>query len=154
MNVRLRFIEGTDTKRIVEWRNANAEFFPRQKPWTNESHMKWYARYLTDMNAFVYMVMLADKTPVGTIGIQWIPNSRHCEIGQVVLGVRDERTVGVMGEALKQVMYEQADTDLFLLKVLRNNHRARAFYRKHGFEVYNKDQEFDYMVRMADDPAL
>lgn len=150
--MKLRYIEGHDTRRIVAWRNANAEFFPPQPDWTEESHYNWYIRYLGNTDAFMHVVCLDDETPVGTIGVTREPGS-SCEVGNVLLGERGLAPPGIMGEALEEVL-RLHEADLWWLEVLRNNERAVRFYQKHGFVRYETYGEWAYMIRMSDDPPV
>lgn len=143
--MRLRFAEGYDTERIVRWRNANAEFFPLQEPWTAESHMKWYARYLADTDDFLYVVCTDSGTALGTIGItRYAPDCY--EIGRVMLGERETAPPGIMSQGLQEVMRAH-EGDFYRLKVLHGNDRAIRFYRKNGFRSYHYDETYFYMAK-------
>lgn len=151
--MKLRYIEGCDTSRIVEWRNANAEFFPDQEPWTVESHLRWYAGYLTDTSDFVHMVCLDDGTPVGTIGITSHGEGNY-EIGRVMLGERELATPGIMGQALQAVI-RLHEGNHYWLKVIKGNPRAVRFYEKNGFKHVTDDSMYLFMWRTGpDDPAV
>lgn len=145
IRVKHRYIEGRDAENIVRWRNANAEFFPPQEPWTAEGHLRWYAKYLQDMNDFVYMVCTDEGVPVGTIGVTRVYN-RNYEIGRVLLGEREMAPPGIMSEALQAVMAKH-EGDFYRLKVLHGNDRAVRFYRKNGFGAYHYDETYLYMAR-------
>jgi len=150
--MKLRYIEGYDTATIVRWRNANAEFFPPQEPWTEKSHYNWYIRYLGDTSAFMYTVCLDDGTPVGTIGVTRELGNSY-EIGNVLLGERELAPPGIMGEALEEVL-RLHEADSWWLKVLRNNTRAIMFYKKHSFIAMETYGEWTYMVRVDDDTPV
>lgn len=142
--MKLRFIELRDTRRIVAWRNANAEFFPPQEPWTEDSHYRWYTGYLGSAGDFVHMVCLDDWTPVGTIGITC--RGDLCEIGRVMLGDREHAPAGIMSEALQEVI-RQHEADGYWLKVLSGNERAIRFYEKNGFRYCVRSGVYIYMTR-------
>lgn len=151
--MRLRFIEGYDTRRIVEWRNTNAEYFPSQEPWTEESHLHWYAQYLADATDFMYMVGLDDGTPVGTIGITSHGEGNY-EIGRVMLGERELSPPGIMSQALQEVI-KRHEGGHYWLKVIKGNSRAVRFYEKNGFKHVTDDSMYLFMWRTGpDDPAV
>lgn len=147
--MRLRFLKGSDADQVVTWRNANAEFFPPQSPWTVKSHLAWYSRYLADVNDWVYVVCLDDGTPVGTIGITKLEFGCY-EIGRVLLGERDLAPKGIMSEALEEVIARH-EADCYTLKVLTRNQRAVAFYAKHQFRITRLAGYCYYMTRTGDD---
>lgn len=127
-DVRLRKLGAEYLDLVADWRNAHAEFFPPQPPFTWEGQVRWFeGAYANDPSDHMFIVF-ADDEPTGTIAI----NSRTREIGRVLLGVDSYERQGVMSEALRQLC-EAFGGGYAWLKVLASNHRAIRFYKRNGF---------------------
>jgi RimJ/RimL family protein N-acetyltransferase len=140
MTVTLREIQEIDAKDLVQWRNENAEFFPKQSPITIESHLRWFhEQYETNPSDHTYMVTY-DGRDVGTMGL--LTDTQ--EIQRVMLGDKSVARTGVMGRALNLLT---RDLEHCWLRVLVNNKPAIKFYKKHGFVVVREQEMYLIMSR-------
>jgi RimJ/RimL family protein N-acetyltransferase len=131
VNVSLRKVRLTDFYCIAGWRNANAEFFPEQRKFTELNQYAWFTDvYAHDPADHYYMVLETTDGdyPVGTIAF----NSKTYEIGRVLLGDKQFERRGIMSEALAQLI-EAFPVGRYWLRVKEGNDAAVRFYEKNGF---------------------
>lgn len=139
----LRKLESTDTPWVVKWRNDNRHWFGDSSELTTQGHRHWFHEtYMQDPGDHMYMVVNKEGAGVGTIGIK-LPSF---EIQRVLLGDRNSAESGLMGTALAELI-RLYRSDVYWLRVLRNNDRAIAFYQKHDFQQIQIQGEFLLMRR-------
>lgn len=141
----LRKLNYFDTALMINWRNANAKFFPSQPDLTISSHATWFNEtYLNDPADHMYVIEADEEDhhygPIGTIGF----NVRTREIGRVMRGV--DAVPGIMGRALEEIV-SLYSYGYYWLKVLADNDHAIRFYRKHCFFEGNHENGYIYMER-------
>lgn len=128
----LRKISRNDAEMLVDWRNANAEFFPpRETPLTIRQHLEWYEGvYVRSASDHMYLIESEEGYygPVGTIGF----NTTDDAIQRVMRGVPDVAP-GIMYLAMRTLMTVY-DRQCYHLEVLKSNMHAIRFYHGLGFE--------------------
>jgi RimJ/RimL family protein N-acetyltransferase len=138
VSVSLRKVTADDAPLLVQWRNADIEFFGDGKTLlTREGHDRWYSTvYLNDPRDHMYVVM-CDDFPAGTIAA--ILGEKGTEISRVLLGEKKLVHTGVMSEALKLL------TDIYpgphWLRVKPYNAPAINFYLKNRFVLSGTDHD-------------
>lgn len=145
--ISLRKITADDAPLLVEWRNADMEFFGDGKTLlTREGHDLWYDTvYLNDPRDHMYMVM-RDDLPVGTVAA--ILGKDGTEISRVLLGEKDLVRSGVMSAALELIV--DVYPGPYWLRVKSHNSRAISFYQMHGFgKVISYGGPYDGVLRMS-----
>lgn len=141
----LRKLNYFDAALMINWRNANAKFFPPGPDFTIGSQAKWYNEtYIEDPADHMYIIEADDVDhhygPIGTIAF----NISTREIGRVLRGV--DAVPGIMGRAL-EALIALYGVDYCWLKVLENNEHAIEFYRRHCFRSMQRQDGYLYMER-------
>lgn len=132
--VTLREIRESDAWDLVDWRNENARWFPKQEPWTIQGHLDWYHnRYLTDPSQNLYLVCL-NRNPVGTVGMT-IKNGSG-ELERMMLGNKLLVRGGYMRRGMRQLM-DAYGLSHYWLRVMPDNERTIAFHKRNGFTVFS-----------------
>lgn len=137
-NVTLREITAGDAPLIVSWRNdpANARWFPKQEPWTEEGHKAWYASsYLTDPSQNLYLV-LRDETPIGTVGMTI--KYGQGELERMMLGDKTLARGGYMRQGMRQLMNAYSLSN-YWLRVMPDNEATIRFHERNGFRISSKE---------------
>lgn len=132
--VTLRKIHEADAPRLVKWRNENAQWFPRQKPFTVTSHLDWYyGTYLKSPSLNQYIVIRKDlDRDIGVVGM----TIRHGsgELGNMILGDKSSARGGYMREAVMLLM-DAYGLDRYWLHTMPGNYPVQRFYGKLGFRI-------------------
>ena len=119
---------------VVTWRNNpdNARWFPKQPPWTIESHRNWYyGKYLPDPSQGLYLV-LRSGIAIGTVGMT-IKHGQG-ELERMMLGDKALARGGYMRQGMRQLMAAYGLSH-YWLRVMPDNEAAIAFYKRNGFTV-------------------
>jgi RimJ/RimL family protein N-acetyltransferase len=136
----LRLLTADDTARTLAWRNQDRvrTAFVTSSIIPEATHRAWFAAYAERDDDFVFVIEeRPGGRPVGQIslyGIDWTAGT--ATFGRLLLGELDAVGKGLASEATGLVVALARRLGLreLRLEVFRDNRRAVALYRKHGFE--------------------
>jgi RimJ/RimL family protein N-acetyltransferase len=147
MTVSLRKITEADAYLLVQWRNENAQFFPKQAPFTVESHLRWYRdSYMTDPAQNMFMVLL-DSRPIGCLAMT-IRDGRG-ELERMILGDKTVTRGGHMRAGFRQLM-DTYGLASYWLRIYEWNTVTIAFHKRNGFEITGKSAAGEYLIMERD----
>ena len=75
--VHLRLMTDRDTGKIIEWRNKDfvRKNFIYQKPFTEESHLKWIREQVETGHVVQFIICLSDEREIGSVYFRYRPES-------------------------------------------------------------------------------
>lgn len=176
--VYLRPITATDTAKIVDWRNRDfvRKNFIYQKPFTEESHMKWFREQVEPGRVAQFIICVADMDGGESACLQGadetVSNRGDREIGSVYLRDIDRKAgtaeYGVfIGEkeafgrgygtaAAKLILaygFEALHLQKIFLRFLEGNEGARKSYEKAGFRMM-EDRRESFVLEQGEKEVL
>jgi len=150
--VRLRPLEQNDLAVIAMWRNNALDDFFSPWPIAVSEQARWYERYVNSGRDRLFIIETQEQPlitpgkdtpkiqwrPVGTIGLNDV-NLHHQvgEIGQVLIGDKDDRKKGYMNDALKVMVefaFKEANINRLYVEVFADNQEAVTFYLAARFQ--------------------
>jgi UDP-4-amino-4,6-dideoxy-N-acetyl-beta-L-altrosamine N-acetyltransferase len=161
-DIYLRPINIDDTENIVRWRNYEnvKKYFIYQDTFTKEGHIKWIETKVKTGEVIQFMIIeKKNDRPIGSVYLKNIDRiCRKAEFG-IFLGEDDVSGKGYGYCAAKMILEYAFHKEKFhkiYLRVLADNERAIASYKKAGFEPEGKSvddvfikNEFRTIVWMA-----
>ncbi len=139
--ITLRPITENDTKDIVRWRNSEEvrKYFLDRSDISEQSHNNWLKNKVFTGEVAQFVIMINEtKVSVGTTFIKDLDfHSKKGEFG-IFIGDPGQRGKGVGFEATKLITeygFDILKLNKIYLRVLANNHRAIATYKRVGYKV-------------------
>lgn len=140
LDIYLRPITVDDTDDIIRWRNSEdvRKYFIDQGEFTKESHLKWLETKIKTGEVIQFMIV--EKRTDNAIGSVYLRDvnlkERKAEYG-IFIGEEDKKGKGY-GTQAARLMIKYAFNEIHLhklyLRVLADNKKAIASYKKAGFE--------------------
>ncbi len=140
-NVTLRPITIEDTKDIVRWRNSEEvrKYFLDRSDITEQSHNNWLKNKVFTGEVAQFVITLSSSgDSLGTTFIKDLDfTSKKGEFG-IFIGETDQRGKGVGFEATRLITeygFDVLGLNKVYLRVIANNHRAVATYKRVGYSI-------------------
>jgi ribosomal protein S18 acetylase RimI-like enzyme len=127
-------------------KNAMYEYIAESKGWDEEKEMQ---DHINDFNTEVMQIIEVDNKPVGVVERVFEDGNFYVH-GLYILAEFQNYKIGfqVMNNIINTAITEKRD---ILLQVLKVNTKAKAFYDKLGFKVYNEtDHHFHMIYKFSD----
>lgn len=140
-NIDLKPMECKDTENIIHWRNQPfvRKWFIDQRLFTKEGHMAWVEAMIDTGRAVQFIIRWKiQKREIGSVYLRDIDTEAGvAELG-IFIGEEDCLEKGIGREAVELICaygFEQLLLRKIILRVLADNKRAIASYRKVGFVI-------------------
>lgn len=136
----LRPLTLADAQRMRELRNQNNHMFFHAEQITPEEQEKWYARYITTENDYMFSaILLPEKQWAGAVSIYHVdPFRRKGEFGRLMIdhSVTKEHGLGVDTTlAACDFAFQTLGLSMVYLEVFADNLAAVRTYERTGFQV-------------------
>ncbi len=137
----IRPLERQDLELVAKWRQSSAaiEAFFSADPVSLSTQGLWYEAYLRDQNDMMFVIILDDGTPVGTIALVNIDHrNQKAEYARLLIGDPTFKRKGVAESASRELLafgFKQLHLTKIYLEVFETNHAAVSLYKKLGFET-------------------
>lgn len=122
-------------------KNALGEYVKQTWGWDEEWQLKYHAE---DFNPEILNIIEVNGEPVGCLEVIREPN--HLLVsGLYIIDKFQNLQIGarIMSTIIKDALHIPTNVKLQVLKV---NHKAKAFYERLGFEVYNVTEHHFQMI--------
>lgn len=135
----LRPINIEDTENVVRWRNSEhvRKYFIYQADFTVESHVRWMKEKVETGEVAQFIIVESDsQRDIGSVflrDIDWVHNK--AEYG-IFIGEESAKGKGYGSLAAKKILeyaFDNLKLHRIYLRVLADNQRAIASYKKAGF---------------------
>lgn len=144
LEVTLREILGDqiDCETLVAWRNENAQWFPKQEPWTVWGQQEWYnSVYIRDPSQNMYFVLVnspgsSAKCLIGVVTVTIKHGSGY--LGMMILGNKNYARGGYMRQGMRQLM-DAYGLSHYWLRVMPDNEATIRFHKRNGFTVSSEE---------------
>lgn len=128
-----------DTDRVIAWRNKPfvRKWFLYREEFTREGHRKWLENVVGQGRAEQFIIWVREEQhPIGSVYLRDIDReAKKAEFG-IFIGEEEWLGRGIGEEAAKLILdygFEELGLHKIKLRVLADNKRAIASYRKAGF---------------------
>lgn len=122
-------------------KNAMYEYIAESKGWDEEKEMQ---DHINDFNTEVMQIIEVDNKPVGVVERVYEDGNFHVH-GLYILAEFQNYNIGsqVMNNIVNTAKTVKRD---ILLQVLKVNTKAKAFYERLGFKVFNETEHYFQMI--------
>ncbi len=148
IDIWMRPIQKDDTFYILKWRNNDGvkKNFINQEELTAEIHEEWLKNKINTGKAIQFIIFtIEENKPIGSIYLRDIDvDKNQAELG-IFIGEENNRGKGIGGQAIeliKKYAFDKLKLEKIYLRVLKDNTRAIACYKKNGF-INQQELEFE-----------
>lgn len=150
-SISLRLLEERDLVKTLVWRNQDniRIWFFNSEVLTRESHLRWYKKYCTLDNDFVFIIEF-DHEPVGQVAlynIDW--KSKDAEYGRLMIGeswARGKKISNIATNLLLHIGFVDLGLEKIHLEVKKTNITAKKIYSSCGFILVQDKNDILTMV--------
>lgn len=143
--VHLRLMTDRDTGKIIEWRNKDfvRKNFIYQKPFTEESHLKWIREQVETGHVVQFIICLSDEREIGSVYFRDIDRKAGTAEYGIFIGEEDAVGHGYGTETAKQALdyaFTTIDLKRVFLRFFADNIGARKSYSHAGFRMMDRKE--------------